>query len=125
MSERQRLTLQELLEAGISARFWEKHGKRRIYLNDLPALYGLTCSYYGTGNVSSAKLDGEHISNSKARTLLADLDSMTVWWDCGARCWQGRATGLYRPDENHYRAAIVREAENRLAAVESKPATPE
>ena len=52
---------------------WGKSGKHRVYFNDLPELYGLDVRYYNTGNVSSATLDGEAISNSEAKRLLNRL----------------------------------------------------
>lgn len=50
-------------------------GEVRDYVNNLNAVIGLEVSYYGTGNISSASLDGESISNSRAYLL----DSLRVW----------------------------------------------
>lgn len=55
---------------------WEGGPHRRIYLP--LALSGLKISRYGTGNISSASLDGEKISNAKAR----ELDSLKIYWNC-------------------------------------------
>ena len=48
---------------------WTKGNMDRMYINarDL----GLDLSYYKTGNISGATLDGEHISNSFGRDLKA------------------------------------------------------
>ncbi len=74
LSEQQMATLMEL------GNVWQKNGHHRIYLNDLPSLYGLKVSYYGTGNVRSATLDGEKISNAAATRLLGPL-SGKMWYD--------------------------------------------
>lgn len=60
---------------------WEKNGMHRIYFNDLPGWYGLQYERYNSGNVSSATLDGEHISNSKATGILSDLLALKIWYD--------------------------------------------
>lgn len=60
---------------------WEKGEMHRIYINDLHELYGLDLNYFGTGNISSAKLDGEKISNTKARKITTDLDFAKYWYD--------------------------------------------
>lgn len=41
---------------------WQKNGMDRMYIN--ASTLGLECSYYKTGNISSAWFNGEHISNS-------------------------------------------------------------
>ena len=64
----------------IGGQDWEKYGKHRIYINDLPRWIGLECTYYNTGNISSATLDGERISNSQARRYMHTLDGK-IWYD--------------------------------------------
>ena len=68
-----------LIAAG--GNLWEKHGYRRIYFNDLPALYGLRLQHYNTGNISYAELDGERISNSSAREIVWMLSNGKLWYD--------------------------------------------
>lgn len=68
---------------------WMKNGMHRVYFNDLPALYGLSCEHYGTGNISSAKLNGEGISNSHARKLISAL-SGKFWYDVTSGTFQGQ-----------------------------------
>lgn len=48
---------------------WQKGAMDRLYINarDL----GLTCTYYKTGNISSATFNGESISNSQAGRMKA------------------------------------------------------
>jgi hypothetical protein len=66
----------------IGGRPWNKQdGTRRIYLN--PKIWapwiGLDVAYYKTGNVSSAALNGEAISNAEARRIL----NAKVYWENG------------------------------------------
>tara|TARA_R100000734_G_scaffold11271_1_gene8454 strand:+ start:1188 stop:1499 length:312 start_codon:yes stop_codon:yes gene_type:complete len=44
---------------------WEKYNKKRLYL-DFAKIVNLQINRYNTGNISSAYLEGEKISNSKA-----------------------------------------------------------
>lgn len=46
---------------------WQKNGMDRMYING--GALGLVCWYYKSGNIQAAELDGEKISNSKARVL--------------------------------------------------------
>lgn len=58
---------------------WTKKDMAHLYLNGAAAaLIGLKVYYYNTGNVSSATLNGEKISNSKALELLAGLDGAYI-----------------------------------------------
>ena len=61
---------------------WQKNGMHRIYFNNLAELRGLECTHYKTGNISSAYLGGEKISNGRAREIMTTLDSGKVWYDC-------------------------------------------
>lgn len=56
-------------------RRWTKGSMDRLYIN--MAELGLEVSYYGTGNVRSAKWQGEVVSNADGRRLL----SSKVWVD--------------------------------------------
>lgn len=54
-----------LLAMGASR--WTKYGRDRLYLrNCYKDLLKMEISYYNSGNISSASLDGEGISNSEA-----------------------------------------------------------
>ena len=65
----QEMIIEKLLQAGATR--WTKYGKDRIYLNNfLKENSGLEIERYNTGNISSAKLNGEKISNSMAGILL-------------------------------------------------------
>ena len=63
---------------------WSKipESPKRVYFNKsrLADLYGLDVSYYKTGAVSTAKLDGQVISNSRANKILSRL-SGKFWYD--------------------------------------------
>lgn len=65
----------------LGAKLWEKNGYRRFYLNNWTELAGVEISYYKSGNISSATLGGELISNSKAYKL--GLAGGKVWIENG------------------------------------------
>ena len=48
---------------------WTKGNMDRLYIN--AAQLGLECTYYHTGNISSAQFNGRSISNSEARRFKA------------------------------------------------------
>lgn len=54
---------------------WQKHGMDRLYINC--ESYGCEFDYYNSGNISSARFNGEKISNSLGRKFLATK----VWVD--------------------------------------------
>lgn len=61
---------------------WISGNNHRIYFNNLSKYYdGLNVSRYGTGNISSATLGGEKLSNTKARELMSELDNGKLWYD--------------------------------------------
>tara|TARA_Y100000593_G_scaffold74590_1_gene137379 strand:- start:1259 stop:1591 length:333 start_codon:yes stop_codon:yes gene_type:complete len=49
-----------------SNKLWENYGFKRLYL-DWHKLINFELGYFNTGNISSAYIDGEKISNNKAR----------------------------------------------------------
>lgn len=77
-------TTAEKLEAlGISA--WERGDMKRYYLDDehLEAVFGLWIDRYKTGNICSASLNGEGISNAAAGRLIGQkiyFDAVTEKW---------------------------------------------
>lgn len=74
-------SIREKLE-GIGGKYWEKGELKRIYFNDLREIYGgIEVSFYKTGNVSTARLDGEKTSNSYMRGLLWDLRHGKLYYD--------------------------------------------
>lgn len=63
---------------------WQKNGMDRLYIN--ATTLGLDYSTYKSGNISGADFQGEHISNSEARRMLAaktyiDVKTETVHSD--------------------------------------------
>lgn len=75
--------IQNLIEDE-SNNLWEKYNKRRLYL-DFAKIINLEVNRYNTGNISSAFLDGEKISNSKAYKYLqgkAYIDLNTNKLEC-------------------------------------------
>lgn len=56
----------------LGGKYWEAGDRRRVYFDAAACakLVGLDCSYYNTGNISSATLAGESISNSAAGKMI-------------------------------------------------------
>lgn len=63
----------------IGGKLWEKHGSRRVYFNNLNEIFGLYATFYNTGNIQAAWLDGETISNTRANKISGDLAAMKLW----------------------------------------------
>lgn len=87
-------TTAEKLEAlGITT--WERDGMKRYYINDdqLEAVFGLSIGRYNTGNISSASLNGEGISNSRAYKLI----SRGIWYDANSDSWMQKTEYGTRP----------------------------
>ena len=57
--------IEELTRLGFNR--WQKNGMDRMYIN--ASTLGLSCTYYKTGNISSAEFNGKSISNSMAYGL--------------------------------------------------------
>lgn len=100
--------LDDLLAAG--GRLWEGGPHRRVYFDEetLQTWAGLWIHRYGTGNISQATQDGEHISNAQARRILASING--AYYDLNAHCvrWPGG-----RPSEHRAR---IEEAVKRYLA---------
>ncbi len=69
---------------------WSKGSYHRIYINDLTGWYGLQTTRYGSGNISSATLDGQGISNSHAREICGDLAYGKLWLDLTDNRWYSK-----------------------------------
>jgi hypothetical protein len=54
-------------------------GETRYYINNLAEIIGFDYNQYRTGNISSAILDGETISNGKAHDLRFWLGMVKMW----------------------------------------------
>jgi hypothetical protein len=79
-------TAQKLEELGIEV--WENKNMRRYYIPrwKMYDVFRLDVDYYKSGNISSACLNGEGISNSKARGFL----SMKIYYDAVSDKWMQR-----------------------------------
>ena len=78
------LTIIEELIKDASHNLWEKYNKKRLYL-DFAKIINLEVDRYNTGNISSAFLEGEKISNSRAYKYLqgkAFIDLNTNTLEC-------------------------------------------
>lgn len=75
------MNVQNLISIG--GKEWVKDDMHRIYFNaDVTApLIGLEIVSYKTGNIESAFLNGEKISNNKARQIMTTLDIGKVYFD--------------------------------------------
>ena len=99
-------TLEQLVNIG--GKLWEKNGVRRVYFNDLCGLFGLEIDLFGTGNVRNAWLHGEEISNSYAKKIIGDLDSMKLWVDLADSSIRTRIE--YRPTIDYSYERILAKA---------------
>lgn len=92
---------------------WKKDGKHRIYFNDLNDLIGLEVYYYKSGNVSSAKLNGESISNSEARRIMSALGG-SFYYDVTLGEWEStKWTTEYAND-------LIEAIENKISEIEDR-----
>ena len=87
---RQAWTEARLLQKGSR---WTKGQMDRIYFNNLAELYGVQTTRYNTGNISSATLDGERISNSQAGRICGRLALAKVWYDISTTKFHGKDIG--------------------------------
>lgn len=62
---------------------WENYGKSRIYFNgpEIAESQGLSWSNYNSGNISSASLNGDKVSNSECKRILGGFQWVKVWYD--------------------------------------------
>jgi len=68
------LTIETL--TAIGGRRWTKNGLDRVYINNIAEYLGLDISYYNTGNISGAALDGYGIANGRAGGILNCIDKV-------------------------------------------------
>ncbi|ABM39993.1 hypothetical protein [Polaromonas naphthalenivorans] len=102
------VTTEQLVAAG--GNFWTNNARaQRFYFNDLDSLFGLKCSYYKTGNVFSATLDGDVISNGLARRILSDVGTLKVYFDMADLSLHIKS-GNFRMSENYDYESILTEA---------------
>lgn len=90
---------------------WKKGAMHRVYFNDLHLWYGLEFETYNSGNISSATLNGDEISNGRACNIISTLASAKVWYDVE----QARFFG--RDIDNVYLKPIVAAIKARVEAL--------
>ena len=92
------ITEAQFIKAG--GKYWIRDDKniRRVYFNDLAERIGLETSHYRTGNISSASLNGESISNCSARKILGSLCMGKVWYDLNTKEFHSQNLGEYEEE---------------------------
>jgi hypothetical protein len=88
----------------IGGKEWTKGSMHRVYMNGLATWFGLETTRYNTGNVSSATLDGEPISNSQAKRIGDHLMDAKFYYDVNGKNFT--ATGLTQDEFDKIVAAI-------------------
>lgn len=68
------LTADDIIAIGGSR--WTKAGHDRVYINDIAEYLGLDVSYYNSGNICGATLDGAGIANGRAGGILGCIDKV-------------------------------------------------
>lgn len=77
--------LRKLIDMGASR--WQKAGRDRLYLSGAGAkIIGLELNFYNTGNISSACLNDEPISNSAARRVISTYRDAYIDLTTGKLC---------------------------------------
>lgn len=73
------LDIEKLVKIG--GKEWQKGDLHRVYFDGLMDWYGLDLEYYNSGHISSARLNGEPISNSEANRIYGRLAGKKFWYD--------------------------------------------
>jgi len=68
-----------LRSKGIDANAWSNGSRRRVYINRWIDLAGIELSFYKSGNISCAWIDGEQVSNAAGRRASECIEK--VWVD--------------------------------------------
>ena len=75
----------KILTEQFGGNLWENYGKRRVYFDgvDIARRQGLDWGTYNSGNISSARLNGEKISNSECKRILRAFHTYNfkLWYD--------------------------------------------
>lgn len=101
---------QQLVAVGGKAWTSKDGTKHRVYFNALDRWYGLQYTTYNTGNVASATLDGQHLSNSDARRILVATQCGKLWYDLDRQTWASRDL------DSHYDPNIAQVIVERIEA---------
>lgn len=73
---------------------WQKDSMHRVYFNTAQ-FYKFEVGYYGTGNISSAHVNDQRISNTKAKKISNDLAWGKVWFDMVSGKFETKNLGNY------------------------------
>lgn len=92
----------------------------RYYLDDWPALIGLEVVYYHTGNIRSATLRGEHISNAEAYRMGANQGRHPG--QVVGRVWLDRYAHLHYDAMSDRAGSLVCEAVDAIIAATDRDA---
>lgn len=103
------ITAASLTAAGLTVGEWThpKTGEVRFYVNNLAELIGLDVSRYGTGNISSARLNGEKTSNAEAGRILQAVGKAWIGGDGSIHVSDGCTRGGYEWVAADLRKAIA------------------
>lgn len=85
----------------IGGRRWTKAGLDRVYFNDITEYLGLDVSYYNSGNVSGATLDGHGIANGRVGGILSCIDK--VYFDTA----DGKLHAQFTPGAREYEVRLL------------------
>lgn len=79
------MTKQEIIDTltAEGGKLWEKGGKHRVYFDTglMLGRVGLDVESYKTGNIASARFQGERISNSKAKRMINAYRWAKLYYD--------------------------------------------
>ena len=77
---------------------WERHGKRRVYFNNIEKWLEIECNRYKTGNISSASMNGVGVSNSQAKKAISNIYGEKVFYNLDSKkfcCTPGLRDDLF------------------------------
>ena len=118
--EIEKRTVEILTGDQFGGNLWEKYGHRRIYFDaaDIARYGGLDWGTYKTGNISSATLNGEKISNSEAKRILGEFQWFKIWYDLNSGGFsvrpQGYKTEIAYPTSREMYDQFVADAEEAI-----------
>lgn len=98
----EKTTTEKLEDLGVEA--WECGQMKRYYINadKLNVVFGLDVDFYKSGNICSASLNGEGISNSKACKLLGQK----IYFDAISGEWMQKTSAGVRALNDTLKASL-------------------
>lgn len=108
-------TIKTLKEKGATR--WTKGDNDRLYLNDATSqLLEIKISYYKSGNISSATMQGEEVSNAEAGRIISSLEKAYIDLKPGA---------LVTKKADSYRDLLEAALKDLIESEKAQEATPE